>query len=296
MTETPIVFACRDVDLLGVAHDPGTGARRGVIIVVGGPQYRAGSHRQYVLLARSLAAAGIPVFRFDYRGLGDSGGDYLGFEHIGDDIAAAIEAFTATVPGVEEVVLWGLCDAASAIVFYAPHDPRVGGIVLLNPWARTEATLARTYLKHYYIRRLSDRTFWRKVLAGGLNPLEVVRSLAGVIAQAFGVGETAAPATATAPWVRSTLMPAPSADPRPLPERMAHALRRYTGPVLLIMSGNDLTAREFDEIFQRSRRWRRVLTHRRITRTDLPHCDHTFSRREWRDAVATTTRNWLLSN
>ena len=47
---------------------------RGVLIVTGGPQYRAGSHRQFVLLARFLAARGMAVLRFDYRGMGDSEG------------------------------------------------------------------------------------------------------------------------------------------------------------------------------------------------------------------------------
>jgi alpha/beta superfamily hydrolase len=45
-----------------------------VLVIVGGPQYRAGSHRQFTLLARSLAEQGFAVLRFDYRGMGDSTG------------------------------------------------------------------------------------------------------------------------------------------------------------------------------------------------------------------------------
>ena len=45
-------------------------ASRGMLIVVGGPQYRAGSHRQFTLLARDVAATGVPTMRFDYRGMG----------------------------------------------------------------------------------------------------------------------------------------------------------------------------------------------------------------------------------
>ena len=78
--------------------------------MVGGPQYRVGSHRQFVLLARDLAADGFPVFRFDYRGMGDSEGEFRGFEHVEDDIAAAVEAFRSASPGLREIVLWGLCD------------------------------------------------------------------------------------------------------------------------------------------------------------------------------------------
>ncbi|WP_229425323.1 hydrolase 1, exosortase A system-associated [Massilia sp. Se16.2.3] len=104
-----------------------------MLVVVGGPQYRAGSHRQFTLLARDLADAGIPALRFDYRGMGDSEGDLQTFEHVEDDLRAAIDRFFLEVPGMREVVLWGLCDGASAAAMYAPQDARVSGLVLLNP-------------------------------------------------------------------------------------------------------------------------------------------------------------------
>ena len=50
--------------------------------------------------------------RFDYRGMGDSTGDVRPFDDINDDIAAAIDEFFRQVPGLERVVLWGLCDGA----------------------------------------------------------------------------------------------------------------------------------------------------------------------------------------
>jgi hypothetical protein len=49
-----------------------------VVIIVVGPQYRAGLHRQFVSLARTLSTAGFLVLRYDYRGMGDSDGEYLG--------------------------------------------------------------------------------------------------------------------------------------------------------------------------------------------------------------------------
>ena len=124
---------------------------RGVLVVVGGPQYRAGSHRQFALLARALAAQGIPAMRFDYSGMGDSSGPARNFEDVDSDMRAAIDRFMAAVPGMREVVIWGLCDAASAALFYAQHDRRVAGLVLLNPWARTPDSHARATLKHYYV-------------------------------------------------------------------------------------------------------------------------------------------------
>ena len=129
--ERVLLFTCQGLSLPGILHPGAPGASRGVLVVVGGPQYRVGSHRQFVLLARDLAAAGVPVLRFDCRGMGDAEGEFPGFEDLDADLAAAIDAFFTQVPSLREVVIWGLCDAASAALFYAGSDARVRGLVLL---------------------------------------------------------------------------------------------------------------------------------------------------------------------
>jgi exosortase A-associated hydrolase 1 len=282
------VFACEGADLLGVLHWGTPDATRGVLVVVGGPQYRVGSHRQFLLLARDLARAGIPVLRFDYRGMGDSGGEFAGFENIDADIAAAVDAFHARVPSLREVVIWGLCDAASAALFYAWRDPRVAGLVLLNPWARTEAGQARAYLRHYYLSRLVNPDLWRKIGRGEFSFGKALRSLLALMGQVWrggrqGTVEDAAVESKTAPASRNGS----------LPERMADGLRRFAGPVLLILSGDDLTAAEFRDTAQASRHWRRLLARSRVTVRHYPEANHTFSCQEWRDQVATWTRDWL---
>ena len=133
--ESAVLFACEGDELVGVIAEPEKACGDvGVLIVVGGPQYRVGSHRQFVLLARHLAEAGVSCMRFDYRGMGDAGGGQRDFENVGADIRAAIDVFTTRTPAVRRVVLWGLCDGASAACFYAPTDERGAGLVLLNPW------------------------------------------------------------------------------------------------------------------------------------------------------------------
>ena len=62
-SESAIAFACAGERLLGIVTRPQQAATTGVVIVVGGPQYRVGSHRQFVLLARDLAEAGYAVLR-----------------------------------------------------------------------------------------------------------------------------------------------------------------------------------------------------------------------------------------
>lgn len=287
MNEVPIRFDCEGEHLYGVVHTPERPSRRGVLIIVGGPQYRVGSHRQFVLLARELARAGTPAMRFDYRGMGDSEGEARTFEDIGADIRAATDRFLCEVPGLEEVVLWGLCDAASAAVGYAPSDPRIKGLVLLNPWVRTEAGIAAAYLQKYYRRRLLDASFWRKVRRGEVDVLASGRSLLRLIATSLGFGRSGMKAGEGAPTVR--------AEREPLPARMLAHLRAYSGRVLVILSGDDLTAEEFRRVTAGSRGWRRELTRERVTRRELAGANHTFSRRAWRDQVAAWTRDWVQS-
>ena len=289
--EQAITFSCGGAALLGIVHPAPAAADTvspapasagtGVLIVVGGPQYRTGSHRQFLLLARQLAADGIPVMRFDHRGIGDSEGDFRGFEALDEDIAAAIDAFQAHCPGLKRIVLWGLCDAAAAILFYAHRDPRVSGVVLLNPWVRTPAGEARAVLRHYYLQRLVDGAFWRRLAAGRVNPWASAKSLLELLARRFRSPDAADTAADSAPL------------PAPLPDRMAAGLARYRGPVLLIMSGRDLTAREFEDAAAASDTWRRLLGEPRVRRCDLGDADHTFSRRAWRDTVAQWTVAWL---
>ena len=278
--ELALKFACGDDPLFGIASVPDRPARRGVLVVVGGPQYRAGSHRQFTLLARALAGQGFAVLRFDYRGMGDSGGAMRDFERVDDDLRCALDQFFAAVPALEEVVIWGLCDGASAALLYAEKDPRVSGLVLLNPWARSEQGLARSTLKHYYTARLLDPQLWKKIFLLRFDYRATLRSLGAtlrtVLAGARGNGGPAAAA--------------PSFQ-----LRMQQGMSRFRGKVLLIISGADLTAREFLDMAEGSPAWRKLLAAPAVSRQTLAPADHTFSRRVWRDQVAGWTADWLRS-
>lgn len=298
MDEAAICFDCADEMLVGVVHRPQKSGKRGVLVVVGGPQYRVGSHRQFVLLARDLARDGIPVLRFDYRGMGDSNGEVLSFEQVNADIAVAIDAFIQQVPGLEEVVIWGLCDAASAAMFYAHTDPRVTGLVLLNPWARSETSLARTYLFHYYATRFINRDVWRRIVRGEFQFTKALGSFLSVLATVGGLRRTAQKTVVENN--SNGIIPATDElkKSEQLPDfrmRMRNGLQRFSGHVLLILSGNDLTATEFKDTVTGSRQWRKILAREDIIWRELNEANHTFSQREWRDQVAEWTREWVKS-
>ncbi|MCL2344499.1 MAG: hydrolase 1, exosortase A system-associated [Desulfobulbus sp.] len=277
-SEQAIVFPCAGETLLGIVAVPDAPATVGVLIVVGGPQYRAGSHRQFLLLARALAAAGHAAMRFDTRGMGDSGGEKRDFETIDADIAAALAAFRQQCPQLERIVLWGLCDAATAALLYwdGSRDAALGGLVLLNPWARSEATLARTHIKHYYVQRLLQGEFWQKLFSGRLGIGRALRGLADN-------------------WLRARQAGAAeiSAAAEPFQKRMLRALADFPGPTLLLLSGDDYTAKEFLEACRADAHAARALTRPDLTRLDVPGADHTFSSRALRQTVEAATLDWL---
>lgn len=269
--EFGVTFRCGEEQLFGVIHAGTDTTHTGVIIVVGGPQYRIGAHRQFLLLARAIAAAGFPVLRFDYRGMGDSSGEVRTFETIDDDIRAAVDLFLERTRTIRNVVLWGLCDGASAAVMYAAGDSRVRGLVLVNPWVHTEGGEARARLRHYYWTRLTSKDFWRKALRFDIKLGNTLGSLIGYVCRAFRFR------SATQVGTDHYL------------QRMLDGARRFTGSIEVILSENDLIASEYRDLLATNGAWREVMTRAGVKTIDLAGSNHTFSTREARAQVARHT-------
>jgi exosortase A-associated hydrolase 1 len=283
-SESVLNFRCEGENLLGILSSPvapKTSSDIGVIIVVGGPQYRVGSHRQFVQLARGLASAGYGVLRFDYRGMGDSGGAQRDFEGIEADIAAAIDCLLAHNGGqYKRVVLWGLCDAASAALLYwqSSRDSRVKGMALANPWVRSEASLARTQIKHYYLQRLLAPDFWRKFLRGRVAK----DALSGLLRSALSA-------------IRSSTEKVDTASKPLFQQCMKEALLKFDGRMLFLLCERDMTAQEFLAFGNQDASLRNLLASSKVELHRLPTPDHTFSNADDKCRVETITKQWMTS-
>lgn len=279
MNEQALDFECAGCRLHGVLAVPDRPPETAVLIVVGGPQYRVGSHRQFVHLARGLALHGVATLRFDVRGMGDSEGMPQGFEHQSDDIAHAIAALRQALPSVRRVGGFGLCDGASSLLLHLDADARhrFDALVLLNPWVRRDDTQARTQVKHYYGQRLRDPAFWRKLFSGKVA-LSAVAEVARAVRKAIG----RSPAAGDGPALHYTA-------------RMARAWKRCRSPILLLLSAEDYTAREFDEALRTDTAWQGAASQAGVTRVDLANADHTLSKAGAKDAALATVVEWLRS-
>jgi uncharacterized protein len=277
VTEHALTFECEGDTLCGILHEPTMPTVVGMVVIVGGPQYRVGSHRQFVLLSRAMAKAGFAVLRFDARGMGDSTGSPRSFEDLDTDIAAAIDVLMCRLPTVRAVALAGLCDGASAALIYCRRrsDNRVAGLCLLNPWLRSPESLARTHIRHYYPRRLMQSSFWLKLLRGEVPRQALSRLVCSILL------------TRHADYVRNQNE---STDFR---STMAAGWMSYHGSILLILSGNDYTANEFIGAVESLPAWRNAFSAQNLTRCDLHSADHTLSRREDRLAMESAVLDWL---
>ncbi|MCK9250701.1 MAG: alpha/beta hydrolase [Solirubrobacteraceae bacterium] len=87
--------------------------------------------------AERLAAEGLDVLAFDYRGFADSGGgprQDVDPARQREDYRSAI-AHARTIPGVDpdRIVVWGCSFAGGHVLRVAAEDPRVAAVVSLTP-------------------------------------------------------------------------------------------------------------------------------------------------------------------
>ncbi len=155
MKERAVQFGI-EAGLSGVVTAPiGRASKVGFVLVSAGLVPKVGPYRLYALLARRIAELGVVTLRFDLGGIGDSlkgPGNIPLHARTEQEIKAAVDRLIDE-EGVERVVLGGLCSGAEDSFRYAERDPRVHGVVMIDPFSYRTAGFAARHFAHRLARR-----------------------------------------------------------------------------------------------------------------------------------------------
>jgi pimeloyl-ACP methyl ester carboxylesterase len=257
-----------DRNLLAIATAPAkvVATNPTIIMLNAGVLHRVGPHRLHVVLARTLASLGFATCRVDLSGIGDSRGiaNNRSFrESAVADTQALIDHLVAST-GASRFVIFGLCSGADNALAAAHTDPRIDGLVLLDPPAYT--TL---------------RAIVRKFLgrAARSNPLllgtAMVASAARLVARRMGRRR---------PVVSGRQLPAPHAYRKQLTALLARRKRIlcvYSGALRERYNHKDQLFELFPELRQR------------LTVEYFAEADHIFTELAVRQRLIETVAAWL---
>jgi pimeloyl-ACP methyl ester carboxylesterase len=240
-------------------HEPDSALARGVCVLLLSPgiKGRVGPHRLYLKLAEPLVAAGFHVLRFDYYGLGDSGGELgervmadmynsiQGGRYIDDTIAAM--DWMSDRHGISRFVGSGLCGGSISALLTAHADRRVEALLGIGLPSTLEGGaenfdrfLSRGQLKQEgrsYLRRLLQPQAWLRFLSGKSGYRLIGRALRELFLPSKPQPAAAAPGVAP-----------DNANPLFAPAFLA--ILKAKRPILLAFSSGDRHRFNFGEKFE----------------------------------------------
>ncbi len=263
-------FFCGEKRLFGILHLPkGTATENVVLMITGGPQTRYGSHRVFVQLARYLCQKDITVFRFDYEGMGDSEGNFIGCIHAGPSIHAAMEYLDKKIGNNHRRLIWSLCDGASvSLMNNSYNDKRLAGLILCNPLIHSEVAL---YRKHYYKERIFEKELWIRLLTFRINFREVVTELVDYI-------KTVIKSPVRKDYKAETVDPSFT-----MTEKILDGIFSSRIPITFILSEDDVVAKEFSDILLSGNNKKKLLRDKNIKVLTVKGADHTFTQHQTKE-------------
>jgi len=183
--ETPLVFDSTGFQLVGILHRPDDSAFRpphpAILFLHGFTGQKTEAHRLFVKTARALARVGFMALRFDFRGSGDSGGEFeqatvSGWRH---DARAALDVLLRQ-SGVDagRIGVIGLSMGGAVACHLAAGEPRVRSLALWSAVANGADVVSVVgspdSLKHLAKHGWADR-MGNKVSAAFVKEFETMR-------------------------------------------------------------------------------------------------------------------------
>lgn len=252
--ETPVVFECKGQQIVGMLHLPeGRGRFPAALLLHGFTGTKVEAHRMFVKLSRALAGHGIASLRFDYRGSGDSAGDF-------EDMTIRSE----------------MLDSLEAIKFLARHKRINSRRLALIGLSMGAAVAAHVVAREK--NRFKSLVLWAPVAEGAgilddLSTPEAVASLAET-----GITDHEGHLVGV-PFIRQF------AEMKPLREVV-----KSKCPVLLIHGSKDDTVpASHSDMYERAL----TSPKRIVKKIIIHGADHTFNKHVWELRVITETVDWL---
>jgi dipeptidyl aminopeptidase/acylaminoacyl peptidase len=252
--ETPVVFDSKGQQIVGMLHLPdGHGRFPAALLLHGFTGTKTEIHRMFVKLSRHLAAHGIASLRFDFRGSGDSAGDF-------EDMTIRSE----------------VVDALEALKFLARHK-RVNSRRL----ALIGMSMGGAIASHVVARernRIKTLALWAPVAegAGILDDLSTPEAIAA-LAQT-GITDHEGNLVGVQ-FIRQF------AEMRPLRE-----VAKSKCPALLIHGSKDQTVPvQHSDMYERALRSPKRI----VKKVIINGADHTFNKHIWETRAIDETLDWL---
>lgn len=207
--QRPVIFSSDGYELYGVLHLPYRMSHDkpvpAVVFCHGFTGNKVEAHRLFVTMARRLEKHRIASLRFDFRGCGDSSGDFIDTTVMGeiDDACNAIN-FICTQPGIDRnrIGLIGLSLGGTIAAYVAGKDPRVTALALWAPAADLveEAEQIKTDNEIKTIRRLKAVDYFGTLLGKRfveeipkIKPLEAIKKFKGSAILLHGTSDESVP-------------------------------------------------------------------------------------------------------
>lgn len=287
--EVPLIFGTGP-QLFGILAEPAEAlaptdprSRVAVLMLNVGTNHRVGPNRMYVKMARAWARRGYRSLRFDLAGIGDSGAaagyskTRLYSRGSTVDVQAAMDALGAR--GTDRFILVGLCSGAYVGFQTALADPRIAGLILMNPrrlnWRdgdTLQSVMNQSYKStHFYRRALLEPSTYLRLLKGKIDALGIARRVGSL-------------ALARARRASDRLL-----SKAPPEEDVLSNMRRLCerGTTALLIVGAEDDGLDYLE-FHLGPRGRHLRSERNFEMVFIEGTDHTFSRGESQSLVIGT--------
>lgn len=299
--KTPIAFTNRKGHrLFGILHEPLGRPRTdfGILLLSPGVKMRTGPECLYRRMTRLFVSLGVPVFRFDFWGLGDSDGelheqflkDVYNHVEVGRFVDDALDAMNWMEQqcGTRRFVVSGLCGGAITGLFAAGRDARIAGLLALSitPLLSSRAADPSLYmssgeldhLRRGYVNKLLAPDAWLRLLTLRSDYKVIWRAVWSPINRRLR---------------RSQPAPKQYDNTNPLFPPAFFKMLAANTPMLLIFGGSDRMRWDFQEKFVERHQERLAPLQSKYEMHVIEYANHVLSFTPWQDEMLDVSQRWL---